>query len=392
MTLREMDTRAVLKGVHTLGLRTGHIISRPLMTMLSRGGKFIVTPRMPHTDLRAEREQALKDYVRSVRLRIMFGRQNSGRPFDRRYHIPNPGWQPRRASAAIEGELEHLEQGLHHMQATLPRHEGFNCTREEREALHDLCHNADIIVKPADKNLGLTLISKEWYITECERQLSDTNTYARVHGVSAAGIQKKMLDFIATLEGLIPANEHKWLTQETRRLSQLPQFYVMPKLHKNPVKGRPIVASHSWCTWPLSKWVANRINIYAAAQDTVLTDTNALIELLRGMVMSEDDDIVLSTADVESLYTSIPIPGALSALEERLSACGVGDAFLRITLDAVGYVLRNNFFEFNGKVYHQRKGLAMGTPLAPPVATCFGKPRGPIDESGSPTAVICEIP
>ena len=165
------------------------------------------------------------DYVRSVRLRIMFGCQNSGRPFDRRYHIPNPGWQPRRASAAIEGELEHLEQSLHHMQATLPRHEGFNCTREEREALHDLCHNADIIVKPADKNLGLTLISKECYITECHRQLSDTNTYARVHKVSAAGIQKTGVG-ISSLHwrALILANKRKWLTQETRRLNQLLPF------------------------------------------------------------------------------------------------------------------------------------------------------------------------
>ena len=371
MTLREMDTRSVLKGVHTLGLSASHAISRPLMTMLSRGGKFIVTPRMPYRDLTAEREQAFKDYVRSVRLRIMFGRQDSGRPFDRRYHIPNPAWQPRRASASVEDQLEQLQQILLHMQATLPRHEGFNCTREEREALHNLCHDTDIVVKPADKNLGLTLISKEWYITECERQLCDTNTYARVHGVSTTGVQNKMLAFIATLEGRIPANEHKWLTRETQRLSQLPQFYVMPKLHKNPVKGRPIVASHSWCTWPLSKWVANRINIHAAAQETVLTDTNALIHLLQGIEMKEDDDIVLSTADVESLYTSIPIPGALEALEERLRACGVDDAFMRITIDAVGYVLRNNFFEFNGTVYHQRKGLAMGTPLAPPVANLF---------------------
>ena len=31
MTLREMDTRAVLKGVHTLGLSASHAISRPLM-------------------------------------------------------------------------------------------------------------------------------------------------------------------------------------------------------------------------------------------------------------------------------------------------------------------------------------------------------------------------
>ncbi len=257
------------------------------------------------------------------------------------------------------------------MQATLPRHEGFNCTREEREALHNLCHDADTIVKPADKNLGLTLISKEWYIAECERQLSDRSTYGRVHGVSLSGVQEKVLEFIATLEGHIPPTEHKWLTRETRRLIQMPQFYIMPKLHKNPVKGRPIVASHSWCTWPLSKWVANRINTYAASQDTVLTDTNALIALLRGVELREDDDIMLSTADVESLYTSIPIPGALVAVEERLRACGVDESSLRITINAVAYVLRNNFFECNGNVYHQRKGLAMGTPLAPPVANLF---------------------
>ena len=371
MTLREMDTRAVLKGVHTLGLNANHAMSRPLMTMLSRGGKFIITPRMPHQDLRAEREQAFKDYVRNVRLRIMFSREDSGRPFDRRYHIPNPTWQPRRASAFVEAQLERLGENLRHMQATLPRHEGFNCTREEREALHNLCHDADTIVKPADKNLGLTLISKEWYIAECERQLSDRSTYGRVHGVSLSGVQEKVLEFIATLEGHIPPTEHKWLTRETRRLIQMPQFYIMPKLHKNPVKGRPIVASHSWCTWPLSKWVANRINTYAASQDTVLTDTNALIALLRGVELREDDDIMLSTADVESLYTSIPIPGALVAVEERLRACGVDESSLRITINAVAYVLRNNFFECNGNVYHQRKGLAMGTPLAPPVANLF---------------------
>ena len=78
------------------------------------------------------------------------------------------------------------------------------------------------------------------------------------------------------------------------------------------MKGRPIVASHSWSTWPLSKWVANRINAHAASQTTVLTDTNALIQLLQGLEFKENDEILLSTADVESLYTSIPIEDALA--------------------------------------------------------------------------------
>ena len=131
MTLREMDTRALLKGVHTLGFGAHHAITRPLMRLLSRGGKFIVTPRMPQLDLRREREQAFKDYVRSVRLRIMFSRQDSGRPFDRRYHVPNPVWQPSRASPAVEAQLEDLGQRLRQTQAALPRHEGLNCARED---------------------------------------------------------------------------------------------------------------------------------------------------------------------------------------------------------------------------------------------------------------------
>ena len=371
MTLRDMDTRAVVKGVHTLGLDARHTMSRPLMALLSRGGKFIITPRTPQATMKSEREQAFKDYVRSVRLKIMFARKDSGKPFDPRYHVPNPSWQPPRAPAHVEARLDCLGVRLQEADAVLPVHRGNNCTLAEREALEKLCHNANIIVKPADKNLGLTLMAKDWYLAECQRQLGDTSTYRRVHNISVTGVQKKMLAFIEALRGEIPSHEYKWLKHETSRLDQLPQFYIMPKLHKNPVKGRPIVASHSWCTWPISKWIANRINSHTARQNTVLSDTNALIQLLEGVEFDEDADVLLSTADVESLYTSIPIKDALTAVGERLTHLGESRAFVRTTLAAVELVLKNNFFECNGITYQQIKGLAMGTPLAPPVANLF---------------------
>ena len=47
------------------------------------------------------------------------------------------------------------------------------------------------------------------------------------------------------------------------------------------------------------------------------------------------------------------------------------ESLLRIIITAIGYVLRYNFFECNSNVLYQRKGLAMGTPLAPPVANLF---------------------
>ena len=113
----------------------------------------------------------------------------------------------------------------------------------------------------------------------------------------------------------------------------------------------------------------------------VLSDTNALIQLLEGVEFDEDADVLLSTADIESLYTSIPIKDALTAVGERLTHLGESRAFVRTTLAAVELVLKNNFIECNGITYQQIKGPAMDTPLTPPVCKLVhgkfgGKARG----------------
>ena len=105
--------------------------------------------------------------------------------------------------------------------------------------MNDLCHDANIIVKPADKNLGLTLIAREWYIAECERQLKDTSTYTKVHNVSLSGIQNRMLHFIATLKGKIPPNEHKWLTRETERLRPIAAVLHHAQASQESSEGAP---------------------------------------------------------------------------------------------------------------------------------------------------------
>lgn len=372
MTVRAMDTRARLKGVHTLGLGADYSMSRPLMHLLSRGGKFIVTPQVQHESWRQAAAQAFSDYSRSVRLKLHYASisRNRGNPFDPRYHVPNPTWQPPRASNMVEIQLRRLGKSLERLHDRPVRHVS-NCSLEERAALQTLARDHDIIVKPADKNLGLTLIARPWYIAECERQLGDTAIYQKVTTVPVAGIQKRVLSFIAGLGDSVPPNERKWLLAETKQRDQLPQFYIMPKLHKNPVKGRPIVASHSWCTWPLSRWVADRLNSYAATQETVLTDTNALIARLQRIQLAAGARVVLSTADVESLYTSIPVAAAIQAVRERLLAGGASSASVAITAQALELVLTLNFFECNGSSYRQIQGLAMGTPCAPPVANLF---------------------
>lgn len=343
-----------------------------LASALSRGGKFILSPPVPSPY--EAYVTGFEGLTRTIRLRSLFG-NDSGGGFDPRYHVPNPTWQPGRAPRIIEAPLRDLHARLESAFAgdkIAPLVS--NVPHAERLALYDLRRRPDIIVKPADKNLGLTLMGRDWYMRECYRQLGDTEVYQEVaeSAFNAEEIKAKALKRVAAMDKLgLKANEKKWLVHHVTESSNVPAFYIMPKLHKEPVKGRPIVASCGWCTTPLSQWCANTLAPIVAQLPTVLKDTADLLRRLKDVRFSADAEVLLTTADVESLYTSIPVEDALEALGRTLRAQRIDDKeAARIKL-AVRFVLENNYLTFDGKCYKQIKGLAMGTPLAPPLANIF---------------------
>ena len=72
--------------------------------------------------------------------------------------------------------------------------------------------------------------------------------------------------------------------------------------------------------------------------------------------------------DVESLFTNVPIEGAVqTALRKLESDPDLAD---RTTLtpvqieDLLDFVLRSTYFQYNGSIYEQRDGTAMGSPIA----------------------------
>ena len=77
------------------------------------------------------------------------------------------------------------------------------------------------------------------------------------------------------------------------------------------------------------------------------------------------------TADVVGLYPSIPHDTGLEALRKPLD----NRKNKKISTDDLTkmgkFVLKNNYFEFNGKVKEQISGTAIGTKFAPPYACIF---------------------
>ena len=90
------------------------------------------------------------------------------------------------------------------------------------------------VIAPADKaSNNIIFICKSYYRQIINEELGSTSTYAKCK-VEPQQLIRKHIDFLK-LENLEPKPE--WCN--------LPSFYWMPKLHKNPYSYRFIAASHN---------------------------------------------------------------------------------------------------------------------------------------------------
>ena len=106
---------------------------------------------------------------------------------------------------------------------------------------------------------------------------------------------------------------------------------------------------------------------------------------------------VLVSYDVSSLFTNVPVDETIETIAERAFE---NDWFnreydLNITkldlMELLRIATKNQLFQFEGKLYEQVDGVAMGSPLGPLMANAFmckmGSPLGPLMAN----AFMCKI-
>ena len=75
--------------------------------------------------------------------------------------------------------------------------------------------------------------------------------------------------------------------------------------------------------------------------------------------------------DVKSLFTNVPISGALSCLEKRLKEFHYSAFEIDELITLTRTCLSQTTFSFQGHFYKQSEGLAMGSPLSPILADIY---------------------
>ena len=337
---------------------------------LGLGLKFRPTLRPPAARVF---ENQIQDFCRSVRLHYKYADKPDDPDFNPKLYVKS-GWNPPREDPDLEENLYKIRQELlTNLSDNRPLWKN-NLSREERSGLREIKEDPSVRVLATDKNLGPALVSTEWVKQETLKHLNDTKTYSKVTADDWTYRRLKVIEtrdkLVNSFSHLLPLNSHKFLRSIDNVSSSFnpAKFYIIPKIHKSPIVGRPIAASHSYITRPISIFVDELVKP-SIIMPTVLRDSGELIQCLEKVELPAN--CLLVTADVSSLYPNIDTKKAIIALDLLLRESKVAQTPLLVQLTRL--VFENNFLksEFSNDIYHQTFGIAMGTPFAVTAANAF---------------------
>ena len=185
------------------------------------------------------------------------------------------------------------------------------------------------------------------------------------------GIEKKLTNLLKELKAseTIPENDYKKLKL---RGSSFGVLYGLCKTHKKVLDKclpfRPILSGIKTLSYNLAKFLIPLIEPITKNNFTVKNSFEFSKEICK-----QNSEYFMASLDVESLFTNIP-------LEETIKICCDSlyknqELLSNINKNQFEKLLRaalcNNYFLFDGIVYQQVDGIAMGSALSPSLANAF---------------------
>ena len=164
----------------------------------------------------------------------------------------------------------------------------------------------------------------------------------------------------------------KYFLYNYKNSTNLGKLYLLSKIHKrlSNVPGRPVISNCGTPTEKASEFLDHHLKPIMQKGKSYIRDSGDFIGKIKNLT-SIPSGSLLVTADVVGLYPNIPHDLGLKALREALAKRENKTVATDELVKMAEFVLKNNYFEFNGGVKQQISGTAIGTKFAPPYACIF---------------------
>jgi len=222
--------------------------------------------------------------------------------------------------------------------------------------------------------MGTADADKKDVISECTRQLEDIKTYLELTEDMVKNIimevQNKLKRIVEShmYKGNCTKKEADFLLSKIY-IFDIPHFYIIWKILKNPIVGRPIVAGYNWLLTPASIFVGYYLKEFYSKFKNILTDSLSLVKLLAEMKF--DKDSFLFTVDFKNLYSNISVKDALELMRRLFFKYQNVIPNAHLILELMELVLSSAIMKFQKKFFKQILGIVMGTNLAPILANIY---------------------
>ena len=251
-----------------------------------------------------------------------------------------------------------------------------------QKAIKQLKRLDNIVVTKPDKGTGVVVMNKSDYVNLLSQaSINDTSKFPSV-SLQRPKIKGRPLKHYHPL-----LQKEKHLASVVRKIlpkeiadsvcqggSRLAHLYGLPKTHKEKLSMRPILSATGTYNYALAKWLDEKLKPLSVNRYTI-SDTFSFAEEIQNLDIDKND--ILVSYDVTSLFTNVPLQETIQIIAEKAF---VDDWFnethnLNITKSDLVQLLevatKNQLFQFDGKLYEQIDGVAMGSPLGPLMANPF---------------------
>jgi len=238
--------------------------------------------------------------------------------------------------------------------------------------LKDLSSNPNLVITKPDKGNGVVLLDKQSYIDKMHTILNDRSKFCLIseEWIKLLFRQEDRVNrFIDGLSkgGIISDEERSRLRVSGSKPGIM---YGLPKIHKRNVPLRPILSTIGTSNYDISKFLVNLLSPICNSEYSIKDS----FSFAREISQFRNDNYVMASFDVSSLFTSIPISETIEIILSKLYS---SDQSVYSNLNRKDFrkllelCTKDNIFIFNGDMYKQIDGAPMGGCVSPSLAEIF---------------------